>query len=165
MSQGSRSLIWLVQQVADTMFLVLGVFGLTVVFRVRMPDGVAARTDGVDIWIDERLNEVQEKCAIAHEVEHISRGHSTLQPEAEEMSVRYAVARTLLPDDNLRPDGPRCTGATLAARARNLGVTRQVLMDRAATLTDAQAESVGCLDCRLCPVIAARFPARVLVGV
>jgi hypothetical protein len=30
-------------------------------------------------------------------------------------------------------------------------------------LTDAQAEAVGCLDCRLCPVIAARFPARVSV--
>jgi hypothetical protein len=51
----------------------------------------------------------------------------------------------------------------LAQKARNLGVTRQVLMDRAATLSDAQAEAVGCLDCRLCPVIAARFPARELV--
>jgi hypothetical protein len=56
-----------------------------------------------------------------------------------------------------------CVGKTLAQKARNLGVTRQVLMDRAATLSDAEAELVGCLDCRLCPVIAARFPARVSV--
>lgn len=136
-----------------------------IIYEVRMPDGVAARTDGVDIWVDDRLNDVQRKCAIAHELEHVARGHSTVQTEAEEMSVRYAVARTLLPDENLRPDGPRCEGSSLAQVARNLGVTRQVLMDRAATLTDAQAESVGCLDCRLCPVIAARYPARVLVGV
>jgi Zn-dependent peptidase ImmA (M78 family) len=130
-----------------------------------MPDGVAARTDGVDIWIDDRLNEVQEKCAIAHELEHVARGHGTVQAEAVEMSVRYAVARTLLPDENLREDGPRCQGSTLAQVARNLGVTRQVLMDRAATLTDAQAEAVGCLTCRLCPIIEARYPARQLVGV
>jgi hypothetical protein len=133
------------------------------VYEVRMPDGVAARTDGVDIWIDDRLNDVQRKCAIEHELEHIARGHSTIQTEVVEMSVRYTVARRLLPDENLEPGGPRCNGSSLAARARNLGVTRQVLMDRAATLTDAQAESVGCLDCRLCPVIAARFPARVSV--
>jgi hypothetical protein len=112
---------------------------------------VAARTDGVDIWLDDRLNEVQERCAIAHESEHIRRGHSTVQVEAEEMSVRYTVAKQLLPE--LRG----CQGSTLAAAARNLGVTRQVLMDRSATLTDQQAEAAGCLSCLLCPVIQARF--------
>jgi hypothetical protein len=116
-----------------------------------MPDGVAARTDGVDIWLDDRLNEVQERCAIAHESEHIRRGHSTVQVEAEEMSVRYTVAKQLLPEIQ------GCQGSTLAAAARNLGVTRQVLMDRSATLTDQQAEAAGCLSCRLCPVIQARF--------
>ena len=128
-----------------------------------MPDGMAARTDGVDIWIDERLNEVQERCAIVHEQIHIELGHSTVQVEAVEMMVRYETARRLLPDENLREDGPRCNGSTLAAVARNLGVTRQVLMDRAATLTDAQAEAVGCLTCRLCPIINARYPVRQLV--
>jgi hypothetical protein len=116
-----------------------------------MPDGVAARTDGVDIWLDDRLNEVQERCAIVHETEHIRRGHSTVQVEAEEMSVRYTVAKQLLPELQ------GCQGNTLAAAARNLGVTRQVLMDRSATLTDQQAEAAGCLSCRLCPVIQARF--------
>lgn len=126
------------------------------VYRVRMADGVAARTDGVDIWIDDRLNEVQEKCAIAHEEEHIRQGHSTVQPEAVEMQVRYTVARRLLPLSVLGS----CSGSTLAQAARSQGVTRQVLMDRAATLTDAQAEEAGCLSCRLCPVIQARYPVH-----
>ena len=121
------------------------------VFRVRMPDGVAARTDGVSIWLDDRLNEVQERCAIVHELIHIERGHSTVQVEAVEMAVRYEAAKRLLPDFK------GCQGTTLAAAARGLGVTRQVLMDRAATLTDQQAESAGCLDCRLCPIIQARY--------
>jgi len=128
-----------------------------------MPDGMAARTDGVDIWVDDRLNDVQLKCAVAHEQVHIELGHSTVQTEAIEMQVRYITARRLLPDSNLAEDGPRCEGSTLAQVARGLGVTRQVLMDRAATLTDAQAEAVGCLTCRLCPIVEARYPVRQLV--
>jgi len=135
---------------------------LTVVYEVRMPDGVAARTDGVDIWVDDRLNDVQRKCAIEHELEHISRGHSTVQTEDVEMSVRFEVAKKLLPLDAIV--GVCKKGKSLKMIARDLGVTRQVLMDRAATLTDAQAELAGCLDCRLCPVIAARYPSRVLVA-
>ena len=143
----------------------LGVFGLAMIFKVRMPDGIAARTDGVDIWVDDRLNEVQERCAIVHEQIHIERGHSTIQTEAVELSVRYETARRLLPESNLAEDGPRCEGSTLAQVARGLGVTRQVLMDRAATLTDAQAEAVGCLTCLLCPIVEARYPARMLTPV
>jgi hypothetical protein len=131
---------------------------LAIVFEVRLPDGVAAMTDGVDIWVDDRLNAVQRKCAIIHEEIHIERGHSTKQPEAIEFAVRYEAAKRLIPDGTVP-----CVGKTLAQKARNLGVTRQVLMDRAATLSDAEAELAGCLDCRLCPVIAARFPARVSV--
>lgn len=120
-----------------------------------MPDGVAARTDGKDIWVDDRLNEVQERCAIEHELVHIERGHSTVQTEAVEMAVRYETSKRLIPDHTVP-----CVGSTIAAAARNLGVTRQVLMDRAATLTDKQAEEAGCLSCRLCPVIQARYPVH-----
>lgn len=120
-----------------------------------MADGVAARTDGVDIWVDDRLNEVQEKCAIAHELVHIERGHSTVQPEAVEMSVRYAVAKQLLPLEAIA--GVCKEDRSLAAIAKDLGVTRQVLMDRAATLTDNQALAAGCLSCLKCPAIQARY--------
>lgn len=120
-----------------------------------MPDGVAARTDGKDIWIDDRLNPVQERCAIVHEEIHIERGHSTVQPEPVEMSVRFEAAMRLLPLETLFAGCRK--GGTLAAVARELRVTRQVLMDRAATLTDAQAEEAGCGSCRACPVMQARF--------
>ena len=121
------------------------------IFRTRLEGGVASCTDGVDIWVDDRLNEAQEKCAIEHEMVHIEMGHTRAQGEAVEMAVRFETARRLLPDMG------GCNRSSLAAAARGLGVTRQVLMDRAATLTDAQASEAGCLDCRLCPVIAARF--------
>ena len=92
---------------------------------------------------------------MAHEAEHIRRGHSTTQTESVEMSVRYTVAKELLPLDAIV--GVCKNGKSLAGIARELEVTRQVLMDRAATLTDEQARIAGCLECRLCPVIAARF--------
>lgn len=123
-----------------------------------MPDGVAARTDGERIWIDDRLDEIQERCAIAHEEVHIERGHSTVQPESIEMSVRYTVAKRLLPLEEVA--GVCKTGKSLKMIARELGVTRQVLMDRSATFTDAEAVAAGCLECRLCPVISARYPKR-----
>lgn len=126
------------------------------VYKVRMADGVAARTDGVDIYLDDRLDEIQERCAVVHESIHIERGHSTVQPESIEMSVRYETARRLLPD---MVGGCRA-GASLKMTARAMGVTRQVLMDRAATFTDAETEATGCLDCRLCPIISARYPKR-----
>lgn len=129
---------------------------MAMVFRVRMPDGVAAKSDGVDtIWLDDRLNEVQERCAIEHELVHIERGHTTVQTEAVEFEVRYETAKRLLPLEAVV--GACKEGKSLAGIARELQVTRQVLMDRAATLTDEQAVAAGCLECRKCPVIAARF--------
>lgn len=125
------------------------------VFRVRLRDGVASLTDGVDIWLDDRLNEVQERCAIAHELEHIARGQGSAQTEPVEMSVRYTVAQKLLPLETLFAGCRK--GGSLAAVARELNVTRQVLMDRAATLTDQQAEDAGCGTCRACPVMQARY--------
>lgn len=120
-----------------------------------MPDGVASVTDGTDIWVDDRLNEIQYKCAVEHEKTHIEFGHTTKQPEAIEFQVRYETAIRLIPD----PSVP-CVGATLAARARNLGVTRQVLMDRAATLNDAEAVAGGCVECLMCPSMEARYGRR-----
>lgn len=128
---------------------------MALVFRVRMPDGVPARTDGVDIWVDDRLDEVGVRCAVEHELVHIEYGHSTLQSEAVEMAVRYETAKRLLPLDKVV--GVCKNGKNLGMIARELGVTKQVLMDRAATLTDEQARIAGCLSCRLCPVIQARY--------
>lgn len=120
-----------------------------------MPDGVPARTNGVDIWVDDRLDEIQTKCAVEHELVHIEYGHSTLQSEAVEMAVRYETAKRLLPLDKVI--GVCKNSKNLGTIARELGVTKQVLMDRAATLTDEQARIAGCMSCRLCPVIQARY--------
>jgi hypothetical protein len=78
-----------------------------------------------------------------------------LQREDVEMAVRYETAKRLLPLDEII--GACKDGLTLKQIARSLGVTRQVLMDRAATLTDEQARMAGCAMCLKCPVIAARF--------
>jgi hypothetical protein len=125
------------------------------VYRVRMPDGVPERTDGVNIYVDDRLDPIGERCAIEHALVHIEWGHSTLQREDVEMAVRYETAKRLLPLGAII--GACKDGLTLKQIARSLGVTRQVLMDRAATLTDEQARMAGCAMCLKCPVIAARF--------
>jgi len=128
---------------------------MAIVYMVRMPDGVPSRTDGVDIYLDDRLDDVGIRCQIVHEQIHIERGHSTLQTEDVEMSVRYETAKRLLPLDMIV--GVCKEGRSLAQIARELNVTRQVLMDRAATLTDEQARLAGCMDCGKCPVIQARY--------
>lgn len=120
-----------------------------------MPDGVPARTDGVDIFVDDRLDDIELRCHVEHEQIHIEHGHSTLQSEAVEMAVRYETAKRLLPLDLIV--GVCKEGRSLASVARELRVTKQVLMDRAATLTDDQARLAGCMDCRMCPVIQAKY--------
>ena len=123
------------------------------VYKVRFKDGSSARTDGVSIWIDDRLNEIEQRCAIMHEMIHIERGEGTCQPEYIEMEVRYETARRLLP----AADFGSCVGDTLQEAADRLRVTRRVLMDRATTLTREQATRAGCFDCMRCPAIRARI--------
>jgi hypothetical protein len=123
------------------------------VHKVRFQDGSAGRTDGVDIWIDDRLDAIEQRCVIMHELIHIERGEGTCQPEYVEMEVRYETARRLLPDITTIP----CRGKDLAEVARELGVTRRVLMDRSAMLTRDQSVAAGCFSCLKCPVQVARM--------
>jgi len=114
-----------------------------------------ACTDGTDIWYDDRLNEVQRKCAIVHELVHIERGEGSRQLESREMSVRYETSRRLLP---LKAMSGICSGpGKLSLAAKDLLVTKRVLMDRAAVLTDVEAAVVGCPSCLKCPAMAARY--------
>jgi len=133
------------------------------VHRVKMQDGFVGRTDGVDIWVDERLGAIQLLCTLTHELIHLEWGHSEHQPEHVEMAVRYETARRLLPLDRIvgvcKEDKP------LETIARELSVTKRVLMDRAATLSDNEMLSAGCLACRKCPAINARLATRTLVAV
>lgn len=72
------------------------------------------------------------------------------------MSVRFETAKRLLPDFS----GQCHKDKTIREAAQNLGVTRQVLMDRASMLSDSEAKAARCQDCQKCPVMAFRFPKR-----
>jgi hypothetical protein len=137
------------------------VFFVVKVVKVRLEDGYAGCTDGETIWLDDRLNAIQMLCALLHELVHIEMGHTSHQPEAVEMAVRYEVARRLLPLDRI---AGVCKNKPLKAMADELGVTQQVLIDRAATLTDSQAQAAGCWSCLKCPAIAARHAALALAA-
>lgn len=123
----------------------------------KMPAGTQARTDGTDIWVDEDLNAIQLMCAIQHELVHIERGHGTEQLEASEMAVRFETAKRLLSVERIA--GQCKEGQDLHVIAKKLGVTKRVLMDRAATLSEKEAKRAGCDSCRKCPVMAARYAA------
>ena len=119
----------------------------------RLPEGVHGYTDGVRIFVDDRLSAAQLLCTLVHEGIHIERGQGTRQLESEEMAVRYETARRMLPLDRI---AGVCKAGKLSEVAKKLGVTKRVLMDRAATLTDAEASDAGCWDCQKCPAIAMR---------
>jgi hypothetical protein len=119
----------------------------------RLPEGVHGYTDGSKIYIDDRLSAVQLLCTLTHEMIHVERGHTTRQLESVEMSVRYETAERLLPLERI---GSCNKTGPLSEIAKGLGVTKRVLMDRAATLTDADASRAGCWDCQKCPAIAMR---------
>ena len=130
-----------------------GVLVVTSVVVKRLPDGVHGYTDGVDVFIDDRLTAVQFLCTLTHEMVHIERGQGTKQLEADEMAVRYETARRLLPLERI---GSCNKSGKLSEIAKELGVTKRVLMDRAVTLTDQEASEAGCWDCQLCPAIKMR---------
>lgn len=118
-----------------------------------MPAGLSGQTDGVDIWISNKLNAVQRRCTIMHELVHIELGHSGPQPEHKEMQVRYETARRLLPSEL----AGQCSGSTVREVADNFGVTPRVLADRMASATNDEVERAGCQSCQLCPAAKFRF--------
>jgi hypothetical protein len=131
------------------------------IIRRRLPDGILGQTDGHTIIVDDRLSAAQMFVTVQHELVHQEWGHTRHQPEDIESDVRYETARRCLPVEAMVG---ACKGDT-EATARNLGVTKKVLMDRAATLTDAEAARVGCPSCRACPAMKHRFaPAEFTLG-
>ena len=70
-----------------------------VVHFADLHPGTWGATDGTDrIWLDRRLLQVERRCTLAHELEHIRRGHHGCQEPAVERAVAAAAARYLLPD-------------------------------------------------------------------
>lgn len=123
------------------------------IVRRRLPDGVHSQNDGTIVAIDDRLNAAAMFVALQHEMIHLERGHVG-HPRAAEMEVRLETAVRCLPVDAL---AGRCHGRAPEVLARELGVTPDVIEDRAATLTEAEADLLGCASCQACAVMRYRF--------
>ncbi|MFI7483274.1 ImmA/IrrE family metallo-endopeptidase [Kocuria sp. M1R5S2] len=98
------------------------------VHHVRL-DRLSAVTDGHStIWLDDRLTEIEARCALMHEALHLLMGHDGHQPAAVESKVREGTARLLIPLSALWE--VRHWQGAWQGLAEHLGVTTEVLADR-----------------------------------
>ena len=96
----------------------------------------------IAVVLHERLTQVQRRCTLAHELEHLDRGApcESLRASIEQRVVR-ATARYLLPDIALIADAVRLYD--LHRAADELWVTFPVLVDRLRTMSDAELSLIG----------------------
>lgn len=112
---------------------------------VRMPDGVPGRTDGLRvIWLDKNLQQVERRCALAHELVHIEFGHDGCQQPSVERQVRTETARRLIPIGALCKHSAWAHGSQ--ELAEDLWVTTDVLIDRLQSLTPAETAQMSLVE-------------------
>jgi Zn-dependent peptidase ImmA (M78 family) len=100
----------------------------------RLNGKVVGLTNGVDlIWLDDRLNQTERRCVLAHELEHYRLGHTTCQPLRLELVVCQRVARRLISSRELMRVMPWSND--LRELAEELNVTPQTLRDRLIGMT------------------------------
>lgn len=93
--------------------------------------GVWGSTDGDHrIWLDRRLGQVERRCTLAHELEHLRRGHDGCQDETTERAVHAAAARYLLPDPRVIADALVWARGDVTAAADELWVDEPTLRAR-----------------------------------
>lgn len=97
---------------------------------VHLPPRIWGATDGTRIWMDPRQSQVERRCTLAHELEHIRRGHRSCQTPAVERSVRHAAARYLVPDPHDLADALIWARGDLAEAADQLWVDQPTLTAR-----------------------------------
>lgn len=74
---------------------------------IRVPSqSLSGCTDGQRIWLDGRLTDTEARCALTHELVHISRGHKSHQSPASEASVRAGRALSCLSPGTRSPHAP-----------------------------------------------------------
>jgi hypothetical protein len=113
---------------------------------VELPEGVHARTNGVDrILIDKWLLQVERRCALAHELQHIRMGHGGHQLPRIELMVRVIVARRLITLEDLVA---ACCWSrdNLWEIAEELWVTPEVLWDRLTHLDAKERNVLNSID-------------------
>lgn len=98
-------------------------------------------TNGVDmIWLDPRMNQVERRCVLTHELVHLERGHTGCQPPAVEHAVRTETARRLIGLDQLLRAMP--WAMSVPELADELWVTELVLLDRLRTLSEVERAAI-----------------------
>jgi len=102
---------------------------LVVRFRELRP-GRWGESAGHLIWLDRHLGQVERRCTLAHELEHVRRGDLGCQPEAVEARVRHAAARFLLPDSRDVADALVWARGDLEEAADHLWVDEPTLRAR-----------------------------------
>lgn len=112
---------------------------------VPMPDGVPGRTDGLRvIWLDKNLQQVERRCALAHELVHIEFGHDGCQRPCIEHQVNVETARRLITIADL------CRHLAWARSpqelAEDLWVTTEVLTDRLQSLTPDETVQLSLVE-------------------
>lgn len=112
--------------------------GHVIVEWVRPHSDAVAATDGKRvIWLDPRMNQVERRCVLTHELVHLEYGHHGCQPGKVEHLVRTEAARYLIDIRDLR----WCAlwALSLPELADELWVTDMVLHDRLTGLTEEEA--------------------------
>ncbi|WP_422934946.1 ImmA/IrrE family metallo-endopeptidase [Sinomonas sp. P47F7] len=111
-------------------------------FFVTFPDGLLGCTDGMSrIWLDKRLNSIEQRCTAMHELIHIENGHTGCQGARVERRVREEAARRLIPLDQLAE--ALAWTQSPAELADELHVTQQVIGDRLDGLTGSEREQLA----------------------
>lgn len=95
-----------------------------------MPAYLMGATDGERIWMRSDLSQVERRCVLAHELEHVKREHRDCQPEPVEQCVRAAAARYLLPDPHVVAEALVWAAGDVDEAADVLWVTPRVLRHR-----------------------------------
>ena len=116
------------------------------VSHVSMP-GVdeLAYTNGVDhIWLDKNLLQVERRCALTHELQHIYMGHTGHQKPRVELTVRVITARRLISFDALIRAARWAHGPE--ELADELAVTVDVLADRIDYLKGEERRALDAAD-------------------
>lgn len=96
----------------------------------ELPAGLRAVTDGRSIWMHTGLTQRERRSSLAHELVHITEGHTSCQPDRVERWVRTRAAMWLLPDITPVADALAWHGDDYDAAADDLWVDEATLWAR-----------------------------------
>lgn len=106
--------------------------------RARMGE-----TDGVEIWLHDRLTQAERRCTLTHELIHIERRGSEHPSQAvEEAIVECETARRLVPLDQLVDAFRWLRHPTLAELAEHLWIDRQTALCRMENLDPVEVATL-----------------------